>query len=70
MQLQHRAAVPHLLMALSMVLALTLVLVLTLAPSGMISKKGVPYFCTSTVLLLTKIMGFSKNPPGAEPQNL
>ena len=30
-----------------MVLALTLVLVL--APSGMISKKGVPEFCPSTV---------------------
>ena len=37
-----------------MVLALTLVLVLTLALalSGMISKKGVPDFCPSTVLLL------------------
>ena len=39
---------------LQMVLALTLVLVLTLAlaPSGMISKKGVPYFCPSTAVLL------------------
>ena len=39
---------------LRMVLALTLVLVLTLAlaPSGMISKKGVPHFCPSTVALL------------------
>ena len=35
-----------------MVLALTLALVLTLAlaPSGMICKKGVPYFCPSTVV--------------------
>ena len=35
-----------------MVLALTQVLVLTLAlaPSGMISKKGVPDFCPSTVV--------------------
>ena len=41
------------LLQLQMVLALTLalVLVLTLAPSGMISKKGVPEFCPSTVLL-------------------
>ena len=46
--LLQRAALPHLLM----VLALTVVLVLTLAlaPSGMISKKGVPEFCPSTVL--------------------
>ena len=40
------------LLQLQMVLALTLtlVLVLTLAPSGMISKKGVPHFCPSTVV--------------------
>ena len=65
------------LLQLQMVLALTLVLVLTLAlaPSGMISKKGVPEFCPSTVIavvvvvvVVIEIMGFSKNPHGAEPQ--
>ena len=39
-----------------MVLALTLVLTLALAPSGMISKKGVPEFCPSIVLLLLLLL--------------
>ena len=39
-----------------MVLALTLVLILALAPSGMISKKGVPTFFPSTVLLLLLLL--------------
>ena len=50
------------LLRLQMVLALTLVLVLTLAlaPSGMISKKCVPYFCPSTVVLLLVILILSR----------
>ena len=39
-------------MVLALTLTLVLVLTLALAPSGMISKKGVPEFCPSTVLLL------------------
>ena len=35
-------------MVLALTLTLVLVLTLVLAPSGMISKKGVPYFCPST----------------------
>ena len=46
-----RAARPHLLMVLALTLTLVLVLTLALAPSGMIRKKAVPYFCPSTVLL-------------------
>ena len=36
-------------MVLALTLTLVLVLTLALAPSGMISKKGVPEFCPSTV---------------------
>ena len=39
-------------MVLALTLTLVLVLTLALAPSGMISKKGVPEFCPSTVPLL------------------
>ena len=35
-------------MVLALTLTLVLVLTLALAPSGMISKKGVPFFCPST----------------------
>ena len=35
-------------MVLALTLTLALVLTLALTPSGMISKKGVPYFCPST----------------------
>ena len=38
-------------MVLALTLTLVLVLTLALAPSGMISKKGVPEFCPSTILL-------------------
>ena len=38
-------------MVLALTLTLVLVLTLALAPSGMISKKGVPDFCPSTVRL-------------------
>ena len=37
-------------MVLALTLTLVLVLTLALAPSGMISKKGVPKFCPSTVV--------------------
>ena len=43
---------PHLLMVLALTLTLVLVLTLALAPSGMISKKGVPEFCPSTVAVV------------------
>ena len=39
-------------MVLALTLTLVLVLTLVLAPSGMISKKGVPYFCPSTVVVV------------------
>ena len=39
-------------MVLALTLTLVLVLTLALAPSGMISKKGVPYFCPSTVAVV------------------
>ena len=45
-----RAALPPFLV-LALTLTLVLVLTLALAPSGMISKKGVPTFFPSTVLL-------------------
>ena len=55
-----------------MVLALTptLVLVLTLAPSGMISKKGVPEFCPSTVVKNLKQKTHETRSPecGPDPQ--
>ena len=56
--LQQRAALPPFL-----VLALTLVLVLTLAlaPSGMINKKGVPTFFTSTKMVTKRISNKRKN---------
>ena len=43
-------------MVLALTLTLVLVLTLALAPSGMISKKGVPEFCPSTVLLLLLLL--------------
>ena len=52
--LQHAALPPFLVLALT--LTLVLVLTLALAPSGMISKKGVPEFCPSTVLLLLPLL--------------
>ena len=47
--MQQRAALPPFLV-LALTLTLVLVLTLALAPSGMISKKGVPTFFPSTVL--------------------
>ena len=43
-------------MVLALTLTLVLVLTLALAPSGMISKKGVPAFCPSTVVVAVVIM--------------
>ena len=53
--LLQRAALPHFLV-LALTLTLVLVLTLALAPSGMISKKGVPAFLSSTVLLLLLLL--------------
>ena len=47
--LQQRAALPPFLV-LALTLTLVLVLTLALAPSGMISKKGVPAFLPPTVV--------------------
>ena len=54
-----RAALPHLLMVLALTLILVLILTLALAPSGMISKKGVPEFCPSTVVVVVVVVGLS-----------
>ena len=50
--MRQRSALLQLQMVLALTLTLVLVLTLALAPSGMISKKGVPEFWPSTVLLL------------------
>ena len=42
-------------MVLALTLTLVLVLTLALAPSGMISKKGVPDFCPSTVVVVVVV---------------
>ena len=44
-------------MVLALTLTLVLVLTLALAPSGMISKKGVPEFCPSTVIVVSSKYG-------------
>ena len=43
-------------MVLALTLTLVLVLTLALAPSGMISKKGVPKFCPSTVVVVVVVV--------------
>ena len=43
-------------MVLALTLTLVLVLTLALAPSGMISKKGVPEFCPSTVVVVVVVV--------------
>ena len=48
--MRQRRALLQLQMVLALTLTLVLVLTLALAPSGMISKKGVPEFCPSTVV--------------------
>ena len=55
--MRRRGAPLQLQMVLALTLTLVLVLTLALAPSGMISKKGVPEFCPSTVLLLLLLSG-------------
>ena len=54
--MRQRSALLQLQMVLALTLTLVLVLTLALAPSGMISKKGVPDFCPSTVLLLLLLL--------------
>ena len=54
--MRQRSALLQLQMVLALTLTLVLVLTLALAPSGMISKKGVPEFCPSTVLLLLLLL--------------
>ena len=49
-KVRQRSALLQLQMVLALTLTLVLVLTLALAPSGMISKKGVPKFCPSTVV--------------------
>ena len=49
--MRRRGAPLQLQMVLALTLTLVLVLTLALAPSGMISKKGVPEFCPSTVVI-------------------
>ena len=46
-------------MVLALTLTLVLVLTLALAPSGMISKKGVPAFLSSTVALCSSFKGLN-----------
>ena len=48
--MRQRSALLQLQMVLALTLTLVLVLTLALAPSGMLSKKGVPTFFHSTVL--------------------
>ena len=56
--LQRAALPPFLVLALT--LTLVLVLTLALAPSGMISKKGVPAFLSSTVVTVVVVRKKSK----------
>ena len=68
--MRQRSALLQLQMVLALTLTLVLVLTLALAPSGMISKKGVPKFCPSTVLLLlVNFTGGKKKRTKRYPQN-
>ncbi len=57
-------------MVLALTLTLVLVLTLALAPSGMISKKGVLYFCPSTVLLLLLLQAIVHKEGRVDPASM
>ena len=54
--MRQHSALLQLQMVLALTLTLVLVLTLALAPSGMISKKGVPAFCPSNVVVAVVVV--------------